>query len=300
MAPGQLASSAFKQATNPNPPQRPNLGSADGGAGTSYQGKRNWEPASEPPPPFPPDRFAPADRGKIIGSVILACGVVVAAIIAAYQQAGVLNVLLAHIILVAGWIGFVGSMLLIEHVVSMPTRRKVKVTAVAALIAGVFMFGMDRLMVYLRAQQKTETSSNENSSAQISFSTPSATLTPSPKASATPISTPAVAVATPSTRQLLSQPSAPAYFNGEVSFKGGVSHRLDNILKAAGYDGPMTLETLEWSNPSDVSVCWRVGSAKERCSQPGDSYNFPGGVDAAQVYISAKADAKLDIGLKSR
>src|SRR6185369_5026323 len=82
-----------------------------------------------------------------------------------------------------------------------------------------------------------------------------ASPSPSPSATARPSST-----STDRPITSISTFTPPTYFfNGEVSFSGGAPHRLDNVLKTAGYKGPMTLETLEFYNPSDVSVCWRIG-----------------------------------------
>lgn len=90
-----------------------------------------------------------------------------------------------------------------------------------------------------------------------------------------------------------------SYFNGRVRLTRG-EHRLYDVLRASGYDGSWVLETLEFYNPSDVEVCWRVRSRGARCITNGDGYNFPGGADASLVWLRVEQDAMLDIGVKSK
>ena len=65
---------------------------------------------------------------KIIGATILAFVTLVGSIGAAFQLAGIVNVPLAHIILLVGWLGFVGSFLLLERVLALPRRCMVRTT----------------------------------------------------------------------------------------------------------------------------------------------------------------------------
>jgi len=96
---------------------------------------------------------APVGWLKIFGACILAFAALIGAIATAFQQAGIINVFLAHLILIFGWLGFVASFLLLEHFVSLPLRRMIKLTIFAALLSGVFMLAMDRWMVSLKAAQ---------------------------------------------------------------------------------------------------------------------------------------------------
>lgn len=112
----------------------------------------------------------------------------------------------------------------------------------------------------------------------------------------TPLPTPSV-LPTPSPVSKASP--APSYFSGRVSLTRG-EHRLYDVLKASHYVGPSALETLEFYNPSDVEVCWRMRSWGARCLTSGDGYNFPGGADATLLWLRVEQDAMLDIGLKSK
>ncbi len=99
----------------------------------------------------------PLQWPKIVGTTLLAFVALTAAIATAFQQAGIVNVFLAHLILLFGWLGFMGSFLLLERVVSLPPRRMVKATIIVGFISGLFMLGMDRWMVYLKVQANPST-----------------------------------------------------------------------------------------------------------------------------------------------
>ena len=56
------------------------------------------------------------------------------------------------------------SVLLIEYVLSLPRKKRVVVTLVVGVVAAAFMFGMDRWMVSLKAQQQRQ---DDNVAAQV-------------------------------------------------------------------------------------------------------------------------------------
>ena len=108
----------------------------------------------------------------------------------------------------------------------------------------------------------------------------------------TPIQTPSAPVVTP------------INFDIEVSLRGGSARRLDVLLKAAEYKGPMLLQALNIQNLPDntADLYWGQSNVSKRgCHiMPGESYNFPGGADARQVHLFAKSDIKIGISLRSR
>lgn len=133
--------------------------------GRSGQDPSGFGPPDEPPPEQPEhkDRSQPEKRPKILGATILAFCALVGAIATAFQQAGIVNVPLAHIILLVGWLGFVGSFLLLEHVVSLPRRRMIRIAVGVAIVSGLVMLGMDRWMVSLKAEQTEARPTQDNS-----------------------------------------------------------------------------------------------------------------------------------------
>lgn len=255
-----------------------------------------------------------SDRNKIIGAIFLATVALAASIVTAYQQAGVISVLLAHAILVVGWFGFVGSIYFLEHALSLSKRKRLKVTIWAAVISGMFMFGMDRLMVYLKAEQSVEAVATPTLSpspkierAQIA----SPTVTPTPLLKTTPSAEPSIDPAftrpLPGSTVASVRPSdAPLSALAGIPFKSGSPQRLALLMKNAGYDGSTAMSVLIVGNDgNNVNEIW-VGTepkVTEKLSwrlDGGAYFNFPGGEDTARVYVRSAKDGKIDVTYRPR
>jgi hypothetical protein len=200
---------------------------------------------------------------------------------------------LATVLLFLGMTAFALQVYDWKGIEDSPTATRILKISAGLLIAGCLLFFM-AVIIKKRGHKAWST-------LLVTTALPSPTATPLVLLGATPSPLPQVAsTASPFPTITPTPRVAPAYFNGAVSLVGSSNQRLDEVLKGAGYKGPMMLETVEFYNHSETDICWRVRAVAERCVSPGDDYNFPGGADATQVYLSAKATAKLDIGLKSR
>ncbi|MDX6528866.1 MAG: hypothetical protein QOH41_1156 [Blastocatellia bacterium] len=99
---------------------------------------------------------------KVFGGIVLAFIVLIFCFATAYQQAGVVDVLLAHLLIVAGWIGFMLSIGFADYYLPLPRRKKIKIWIIVGCASLLFSAAVDWYMVHLKHKQIAEESKPTN------------------------------------------------------------------------------------------------------------------------------------------
>lgn len=103
--------------------------------------------------PHATDRKPNLSWTKIIGGIVVAFVALVFGIGSAYQNAGVVDVTTAHVLIALGWAGFMASIAFADYHLPLSRRRKLVLLLLAGLVSAVFAGGADLRMVRLKAQQ---------------------------------------------------------------------------------------------------------------------------------------------------
>jgi predicted NACHT family NTPase len=206
---------------------------------------------------------------------------------------------------IIAWVLSVRMVYVLEHVRGKPKRLRLLITAGVSSITFVALLGICWWLLSA-PEDSGQAAIGPPSSVQVTQQSPTGTPTPAPQAqpstAAPPHPSPSLQATPTQTPPALAV--APVNFDVEVSLRGGSPRRLDVLLKAAGYKGPMLLEALDIQNLPDntTDLYWGQSNVSKRGRHilPGEGYNFPGGADARQVYLFAKANIKVGISLRSR
>jgi hypothetical protein len=207
---------------------------------------------------------------------------------------GVITVNSGHLFMFVAFVA--GSLMIATEILPLkPTRHKV------ASIVG--LFGT-LLVIDVACAIYGQTQSPPHESASVQ--SPEASTATRPSA-ISPVSSPAVtptARPTPTTDPALID-HVPRNFDRLVFLKGGQTHRLDVLLREAGYKGSMSLQALYFRNLDEntESLYWGqpdLDPASAPSILPGDGYNFPRGANAEQVGLFAKKDMKVMVSLRSQ
>src|SRR5258706_15128750 len=127
-----------------------------------------------------PTKKSATSKVKLIAAILVAFAALLGSVGSAFRIAGVASVVMAHLLIFAGWVGFMASVIFIEHVLLMPLRQRVKWGIVVGLCSFGFSFGMDRWMMNLKAQQDSEKSEHQMATASTLTAPANTTSSPSP------------------------------------------------------------------------------------------------------------------------
>jgi predicted NACHT family NTPase len=203
------------------------------------------------------------------------------------------------------WVLLMRMVYMLEHVSDKPKRQRLLITGGVGSVTFVALLGICWWLLST-PKDSGQAAAETSSSVQVPQQTPTEMPTPTPQ---THPSTAAPSHPSPALQVSPTQaPSAPTVaqvnFDVEVPLTGGSPKRLDLLLKAAGYKGPMLLQALDIKNLSDntTDLYWGQANVSKRGRHilPGEGHNFPGGADARQVYLFVKGDIKVGISLRSR
>jgi hypothetical protein len=100
--------------------------------------------------------------GRVIVGIAIASIVLVFCFAAAYQQAGVISVLIAHLLISLGWIAFVLSIGFADYYLPLTRRQKIKLWIVVGCTSLLFAGAADWYMVHLKVKQIAEESKPTN------------------------------------------------------------------------------------------------------------------------------------------
>lgn len=191
-----------------------------------------FETEQTPNEPIPSRESHPVRFSKGIGTFLLSAGftIVVGLVIGALQIAGVTSMSLAHLLIALAWVIAVFAIWL--WLLSRPRKHTMKVVIITTLILGVVFFGVDRFMVWKKAEQEREAQEQQHTATPIDAATqfpkstsPTIAAQTSPSPMPAPSSTPSPLPAAPKPRSRRSNAEAERL-------------RQQKLLKDLGYPNP--------------------------------------------------------------